>query len=53
MEFRGEVLSEDGTLRFPVADAREVSTAGEAYDFGFTLGEVLRAEIGGRITFDA
>ena len=53
MEFRGEVLSEDGTLRFPAIGAREVTTVGEAYDFGFTLGEVLRAEIGGRITFDA
>ena len=52
MEFRGEVLSKDGTLRFSSADGRPVGTTGEAYDFGFALGDALRSEIGGRITFD-
>ena len=52
MEFRGEVLSPDGRLRFSTAEARAVATPGEAYDFGFALGEALRDEIGGRITFD-
>lgn len=52
LSFRGEVLAKDGSLRFDCADSQLVETAGEAYDFGFTLGEVLRTEIGGRITFD-
>ena len=53
MEFRGEVLSPDGRLRFASVDTRAVATPGEAYDFGYALGEALRGEIGGRITFDA
>ena len=51
-KFRGEVLSKDGTLRFACSEERILKTAGEAYDFGFANGEALRAEIGGRITFD-
>ncbi len=50
--FRGEVLSHDGQLRFACADGRALETVGEAYDFGYVLGESLRTEIGGRITFD-
>ena len=53
MEFRGEVLSPDGRLRFSVAEAKAVATTGEAYDFGYGLGDALRSEIDGRITFDA
>jgi hydroxymethylbilane synthase len=52
MEFRGEVLSPDGTLRFSMNDARMIKSAGDAYEFGFALGEAIRVEIGGRITFD-
>jgi hypothetical protein len=29
-----------------------IATVGEAYDFGYTLGEALRTEIAGRITFE-
>ena len=50
--FRGEVLSKDGTLRFSCAEGKVIQTVGEAYDFGFTLGDALRVEIDGRITFD-
>ncbi|MEM7729797.1 MAG: hydroxymethylbilane synthase [Pseudomonadota bacterium] len=50
--FRGEVLSHDGSLRFSCAEGTNAATVGEAYDFGFALGESLRVEIDGRITFD-
>lgn len=50
--FRGEVLSKDGTLRFACVEGKVIETAGEAYDFGFMLGDALRVEIDGRITFD-
>ncbi len=53
MEFRGEVLSPDGSLRFAVNEAKIVETVGEAYAFGFGLGEALKTEIDGRIQFDA
>lgn len=50
--FRGEVLAKDGSLRFACAEGRIVTSVGESYDYGFTLGEALRTEIAGRITFD-
>lgn len=50
--FRGEVLAKDGSLRFSCAEGRDVATVGDAYDFGYALGEALKAEIDGRITFD-
>ncbi|MGB3456022.1 MAG: hydroxymethylbilane synthase [Litorimonas sp.] len=50
--FRGEVLSKDGSLRFSCAEGRDIATVGEAYDFGYTLGEALKVDIDGRITFD-
>ncbi|WP_298917724.1 hydroxymethylbilane synthase [uncultured Algimonas sp.] len=50
--FRGEVLAKDGSLRFSSVETGDVETVGEAYDFGYTLGEALRVEIDGRITFD-
>jgi hydroxymethylbilane synthase len=50
--FRGEVLAKDGSLRFGCAEGRVIATVGEAYDFGYTLGEALRTEIAGRITFE-
>lgn len=50
--FRGEVLAKDGSLRFSCSDGRELRSVGEAYDFGYSRGEALREEIGGRITFD-
>lgn len=50
--FRGEVLAKDGSLRFSCAEGRDVTTVAEAYDFGYSLGEALRIEIDGRITFD-
>ncbi|MGB6230026.1 MAG: hydroxymethylbilane synthase [Litorimonas sp.] len=52
MAFRGEVLSTDGQLRFACAEGRAVADVADAYDFGYGLGEGLRVEIGGRITFD-
>lgn len=52
VRFRGEVLSKDGALRFQSEDHWIGETMVEAYDFGFNLGQVLRDEIGGRITFD-
>lgn len=52
MSFKGEVLAKDGSLRFTCVEMRDVKTIGNAYDFGFMLGETLREEIGGRITFD-
>ncbi|MEM9600414.1 MAG: hydroxymethylbilane synthase [Pseudomonadota bacterium] len=52
LSFRGEVLAKDGTLRFDCADSRVIETVGDAYDFGYVHGDVLRSEIGGRITFD-
>lgn len=50
--FRGEVLAKDGSLRFSCAESRTVKTVGEAYDFGYTLGDALRTDIAGRITFE-
>lgn len=50
--FRGEVLAKDGSLRFSCAEGRVVTTVGDAYDFGYTLGEALRTDIAGRITFE-
>jgi hydroxymethylbilane synthase len=52
LSFRGEVLAKDGSLRFSCAEGRVITTVGEAYDFGYTLGEALRTEIAGRITFE-
>jgi hydroxymethylbilane synthase len=52
LDFRGEVLAKDGSLRFGCAEGRVIATVGEAYDFGYTLGEALRTEIAGRITFE-
>lgn len=50
--FRGEVLAKDGSLRFSCSEGKDVVTVGDAYDFGYGLGEDLRIEIAGRITFD-
>lgn len=50
--FRGEVLAKDGSLRFACVDAKDVISVVDAYDFGFAMGETLRIEIDGRITFD-
>lgn len=50
--FRGEVLAKDGSLRFSCAEGQVVTTVGEAYDFGYTLGDALRTDIAGRITFE-
>jgi len=49
---KGEILAKDGSLRVMREGTGTVSSQAEAYDVGFTLGEAVRAEVGGRITFD-
>ena len=53
MTLRGEILAKDGSLRIADAMARAVATTMDAYDLGFEMGEAVRAEVAGRITFDA
>jgi len=49
---RGEILAKDGSLRIADEASAQVTTPIEAYDLGFKMGEAVRAEVGGRITFD-
>jgi hydroxymethylbilane synthase len=49
---RGEILAKDGSLRVSQEVSGKVSTALEAYDLGYKMGEAVRVEVGGRITFD-
>ena len=48
----GEILAKDGSLRVEQEVTGPVNSAAEAYDLGFKLGEAVRAEVAGRITFD-
>ena len=52
LTLKGEILAKDGTLRVMREGTGAVSSQAEAYDLGFKLGEAVRAEVGGRITFD-
>ena len=56
IEFRGEVLSKDGTLYFNCQDSLALSGVDDAqklaYDFGLRLGQKVRDDIGGRIVWD-
>lgn len=48
----GEILAKDGSLRVEQEITAAINSAAEAYDLGFKLGESVRAEVAGRITFD-
>ena len=48
----GEILAKDGSLRISQEVSGKVETSINAYDLGFKMGEAVRAEVGGRITFD-
>lgn len=50
---KGEILAKDGALRVAREVTEAVTSPQEAYDIGFEMGEAVRAEVGGRITFDA
>jgi len=52
LSLKGEILAKDGSLRVARETSGHVSTAEEAYTLGYTLGETVRDEVGGRITFD-
>ena len=52
LSLRGEILAKDGSLRVADKASAHVTTPIEAYDLGFKMGEAVRAEVGGRITFD-
>lgn len=52
LTLRGEILAKDGSLRVSHNLASHVVTVFDAYDLGFKLGESVRNEVGGRITFD-
>lgn len=49
---RGEILAKDGSLRVGDQVSGSAVTVFDAYDIGFKLGEAVRDEVGGRITFD-
>jgi len=53
LTLNGEILAKDGSLRVFQKVAGEVESVINAYDLGFKMGEAVRAEVGGRITFDA
>jgi len=52
LSLKGEILAKDGSLRIAQEVTGETATAAQAYDLGFKLGEAVRAETAGRITFD-
>ena len=53
LEFRGEVIAKDGSLRFRQSETLSAPTLETAHALGFRLGEQTREEIGGRIIWDA
>ena len=53
LTLNGEILAKDGSLRVSQKVAGEVESVINAYDLGFKMGEAVRTEVGGRITFDA
>lgn len=52
LTLRGEILAKDGSLRVAHEVTGNVTTPFDAYDLGFKMGEAVRVEVGGRITFD-
>lgn len=52
LDFRGEVLSKDGTLKFSRALVRDCATREDAVSIGYRIGEDIRAEIGDRVLWD-
>lgn len=52
LALKGEILAKDGSLRVGDAVTGTVTQAIHAYDLGFKMGEAVRKEVGGRITFD-
>jgi len=52
LSLQGEILAQDGSLRVGQEAAGTVRSIDEAYELGFELGEAVRAEVAGRITFD-
>jgi len=53
LTLNGEILAKDGSLRVSQKVEGEVENVINAYDLGFKMGEAVRAEVAGRITFDA
>ena len=53
LTLNGEILAKDGSLRVSQKVAGKVESVINAYDLGFKMGEAVRAEVAGRITFDA
>lgn len=49
---RGEILAKDGSLRVAKDVTGTVTSMMDAYDLGFKMGEAVRTEVAGRITFD-
>lgn len=52
LTLQGEILAKDGSLRVADRISGAVTKPIEAYDLGFKMGEAVRAEVAGRITFD-
>ena len=52
LSLEGEILATDGSLRIRQKTYAEVTSVADAYDLGFKLGEAVRTETDGRITFD-
>ena len=52
LTLQGEILAKDGSLRVGHDLTGHVVTVFDAYDLGFKLGESVRAEVAGQITFD-
>jgi len=52
LNFRGEVIAKDGSIRFARSERLEMPSVKAAYDLGYRLGEDIRAEAGERIIWD-
>lgn len=52
LSFKGEVVAKDGSARFGAEDNILASTIQDAYDFGFCLGEQVKAAAGEHINWD-
>ncbi len=52
LEFRGEVIAKDGSLRFEQSETLDAPTIEAAHSLGFRLGQKTREEIGDRIIWD-
>ena len=52
LNFRGEVIAKDGSIRFSRSGRLDASTLESAYDLGYKFGEDIRREAGARIIWD-